>query len=63
MIVTTTTTAGDILAVVTEIFTGAIGMLTQVATAITANPLLLFYAAVPFLGLAIGLFARLKAQR
>lgn len=42
------------------VFTAGVGMVTEVVTAITGNPLLLFFAVLPLIGIGIGIFKRLK---
>lgn len=48
-----------ILNSVTSIFTEAIGWVGTVGTTIVEQPILLLYAAVPLVGLGVGLFKRL----
>ena len=42
------------------VFTAGISMVTDVVDAITSNPLLLFFAVLPLIGVGIGIFKRLK---
>ena len=50
----------DITTAISDVFTAAIGMVTDVVGAITSNPLLLFFAVLPLIGIGIGIFKRLK---
>lgn len=52
-------TISSIVSDIGTVFTGAIGWVGDVATAITANPLLLLGCTVGFIGLGVGLFRRI----
>lgn len=47
---------------ISAVFTAGINMVSDVVTVIVSNPLLLFFVAIPFVGLGIGLFKRLAKQ-
>lgn len=49
----------DILSAITSVVTSAITWLGQFVTAVTANPLILLFVIVAFVGLGIGLLSRL----
>lgn len=42
-----------------DIFTAAIGWVSDVATAVTAQPTLLLWFLIPLVGLGVGMFKRL----
>lgn len=48
-----------IIANVTEIVTAAVGWITSYVGAITANPLILMFVIVSFVGLGVGLIRRM----
>ena len=50
----------NLLSAIESVFSAGLGMVTSVVTAITANPLLLFFAVLPVIGIGIGIFKRLK---
>lgn len=56
---TETVTVATIVAAIGDIFTEAISWVTAVGTAITGNPLLLFFVLLSCVGLGVGLFKRL----
>lgn len=45
---------------ISAIFACAVSMVTDVVGTITGNPLLLFFAVLPIIGIGIGIFKRLK---
>lgn len=45
---------------ITSVFAACIGMVTDVVEQVVSNPLLLFFAVLPLVGIGIGIFARLK---
>lgn len=47
---------------ISAVFTAAIGMVSEVVDTITSNPLLLFFVAIPFVGIGIGIFRRLVSS-
>lgn len=54
-----TNSMSDILSVVTSLVTQAITWMTSFITAITANPLLLLFVLVGFVGMGVGLIKRI----
>lgn len=52
-----------IVTAVGDIFTAFIAMVSTVGTTITASPTLLFFLALPLVGIGIGLFKRLISVR
>lgn len=55
----TEVTIATLITDIGTVFTGAIGWVGDVATAITGNPLLLLGCIIGFVGLGVGLFRRL----
>ena len=45
---------------ISAVFTAGVGMVSEVVDTITSNPLLLFFAVLPLIGVGIGIFKRLK---
>ena len=55
-------TVASILTSIEDVFEGIIGMVGEVASTITGNPLLFVGVLVGFSGLAIGMFKRLFSR-
>ncbi len=49
-----------IIDAISAVFTAGVGMVSEVVSTITSNPLLLFFAVLPLIGVGIGIFKRLK---
>lgn len=49
----------EFIAAVTSLFTASVGWVSTVASTIMSTPILLAFAALPLVGLGVGLFKRL----
>ena len=54
-----TVTVASLMTSAGEIFSGAIGFVSEVAGTIVENPMLLLYSMLPLCGIGIGFFKRL----
>lgn len=54
-----TTGMAALITAIGDIFTAAIGWISDVATAVTAQPTLLLWFLLPLVGLGVGMFKRL----
>lgn len=52
-------TVTNFITILTEIFTAVLGYVSDVADVIMGEPLLLVFAAVPLVGIGVGMFKRL----
>ena len=58
-----TATLGGVLSNITEVFTASVGWVGTVGEVVTSTPILLVGVVIGFIGVGIGLFARLLNLR